>query len=70
MLHSFAGLHPSQLAWHDPQNSYTRPNSITEHLTVHLSTRLKYFTTQEENIFQKISCISNNVNNVIFDVHE
>lgn len=52
MLLSFIGLQHTRLAWHDPQNSYTRPRSITEHLTVSLNTRLKYFTIQEKNIFR------------------
>lgn len=29
-----------------------RPDSITEHLTPSLSTRLKYFITKKENIFE------------------
>lgn len=45
-------LQQTRLAWHEPLNSYARHNSITEHLTLSLSTRLKYFTTQEKNIFQ------------------
>lgn len=49
---SFVWLQHSRLAWHDPLNSILRPNSITEHLTLRPSTRLRYFTTRRKISFK------------------